>query len=385
MSENPKISSSRRIKYRRKHKRSFKRIFGRILAGLLVLLATATWLFVLRDGSASHQRQMAALPSPTASTTGNPRALVHLPADDAPHHNTTEWWYYNGHLHTDAGQRYAYHVAVFLRRELADHTMFHVSLVDLQTGKHYTGQARTEGIPSLPKKDGFDFSYAGWQVAGSGPKHALNITMKGFSFKLDLDDVHPPTLHQAPGSVGPGELNFGPAGNSFYYSRMRIPTQGTLTVGGVSKPVTGQSWFDHQWGDFLSTDVGWNWFAIQLDDGADIMLYQVFDPHGKILLQAGTYSRDGHVVALGKDDYAMKSLGSWTSPDSKDTYPVDWALSIPSQKLELTVKPFVNACEFNGLETILKIYWEGPIQITGTRQGVGYLELSGYNKTSNNK
>ena len=57
---------------------------------------------------------------------------------------------------------------------------------------------------------------------------------------------------------------------------------------------------------------------------------------------------------------------------------MDWALSIPGRKLALTAKPFVNACEFNGLETILKIYWEGPIQLTGTSQGVGFLELSGY-------
>ena len=243
--------------------------------------------------------------------------MVKLPADDAPHDSTTEWWYYNGHLHTDSGQRYAYHVAVFLRRELTDHTIFHVSLVDQQTGKHYAGQARTAGIPSLPKQDGFDFSYAGWHVAGSGPRHTLNIVAKDFTLALDLADVTPPTLHQAPGSGGPGLLDFGAAGKSYYYSRMRIPSQGTVTVEGVSNRVTGQSWFDHQWGDFQSTDMGWNWFAIQLDDGANIMLYQVFDPKGKSILQAGTYSRDGDTIALGKGDYALKTLGSWTSPDSK--------------------------------------------------------------------
>jgi predicted secreted hydrolase len=382
MSASPTTPPVRSVKRRQRHKRSFKRIGGPFLAGLLVLLAIAAWLFVLMDGPDSHQRQMAALPAPTAPISISADTLVHLPRDDAPHHNTTEWWYYNGHLHTEAGQRYAYHVAVFLRRALADHTMFHVSLVDLQTGKHYTGQARTEGIPAVPRRDGFDFNYAGWQVAGSGPQHRLNIVMEDFSFALDLADVHPPTLHQAPGVGGPGLLDFKTAGKSFYYSRMRIPTHGTLTVGGVSRQVTGQSWFDHQWGDFLGTDVGWNWFAIQLDDGADIMLYQVFDPQGKPLLQAGTYKRDGQTIALGKDDYALKSIGSWTSPDSQVTYPVAWALSIPSQKLELTAKPFVNACEFNGLASILTIYWEGPILIGGSSQGVGYLELSGYNKTS---
>lgn len=365
---------------RRKH--SIRRYVGPIIGGIFIVLALAAWLFVLHEGSGPSISQIPTLPSPALSATakGSGAELIHLPADDAPHHNATEWWYYNGHLHTHAGQRYAFHVAVFLRRGLTDHTLFHVSLVDLQTGKHYTDQARTAGIPSSGKQDGFDFSYAGWRVAGSGPKHTLNIKTKDFTLALDLTDASPPTLHQAPGSGGPGLLDFGAAGKSYYYSRTRMPSHGTLSLGGVSKPVTGQSWFDHQWGDFESTALTWNWFAIQLARDADIMLYQVFDPQGKVIMQAGTYSRGGRTTMLGKGDYVLKSRGSWTSPDSQVTYPVEWDISIPSQKLALTVKPFVNACEFNGMETIMKIYWEGPVQIAGSKQGVGYLELSGYSK-----
>jgi predicted secreted hydrolase len=303
---------------------------------------------------------------------------VRLPEDDAPHQNSTEWWYYNGHLRTAAGQRFAYHVAVFLRRELNVHTIFHISLVDLKTNKHYRAQARTAGIPSVEGQAGFDFKYADWHVAGLGPKHTLNITTQDFSLALELNDAHAPVMHQVPGVEEPGLLDFGAAGKSYYYSRMRIPSQGTLTVGGVAKPVTGQSWFDHQWGDFESSALKWNWFAIQLDDGADIMIYQVFDSKGQSITQAGTLSRNGHTTLLGTGDYSLQPRGNWTSPDSKVTYPLEWGLSIPSQKLELTTKPFVRNCEFNGLETILKIYWEGPVAITGSKQGVGYMELSGY-------
>lgn len=308
--------------------------------------------------------------------------LARLPGDDAAHHDKTEWWYYNGHLRTDGGQRFAYHVAVFLRRELSDHTVFHVSLVDLGTGKHYSGQARTAGVPSSVKKDGFDFAYPGWRVAGSGANHRMRVTTRDFTLALDLSDTRQPTLHQVPGVGGPGLLDFGAAGKSYYYSRMRMPTRGTLALGGAARPVTGESWFDHQWGDFESTALKWNWFALQLDDGTDIMLYQVFDPRGRPVTQAGTIHREGKTTLLGTGDYTLKPAGNWISPASKVAYPLTWEISLPGQNLSLTAKAPVSACEFNGLETIMKIYWEGPVDISGSRRGVGYMELSGYGKAS---
>jgi predicted secreted hydrolase len=359
-----------------RRKRTLKRLLGPAIAVLFVLLALATWWFVLQDRGDGQSLQAPAPASAPADRAG----LVRLPADDAPHHNTTEWWYYNGHLRSDTGQRYAYHVAVFLRRELSDHTIFHVSLVDLQTGRHYTGQARTAGVPSTVRQDGFDFVYPGWRVAGSGPKHALDIKTKDFHLVLDLSDAEPPTLHQARGSGGPGLLDFGTAGKSYYYSRMRMPSRGSLTLGGTATPVSGDSWFDHQWGDFESTALKWNWFAIQLDDGGDIMLFEVFDERGALVTQAGTISREGRMTMLGSGDYSLRPITHWTSPDSKVTYPVDWAISIPVQNLALTAKALVKGSEFNGLETILKIYWEGPVGISGSSTGVGYLELSGYGK-----
>ena len=39
----------------------------------------------------------------------------------------------------------------------------------------------------------------------------------------------------------------------------------------------GEVWFDHQWGNFEASRLAWNWFALQLDDGSSVMLYQLFD------------------------------------------------------------------------------------------------------------
>ena len=46
--------------------------------------------------------------------------------------------------------------------------------------------------------------------------------------------------------------------------------------------VTGEAWMDHQWGDFATyQEGGWDWFAVQLDDGTDVMLYLIRDADGE--------------------------------------------------------------------------------------------------------
>ncbi len=56
----------------------------------------------------------------------------------------------------------------------------------------------------------------------------------------------------------------------------RMPTSGTLTVRGSSIAVRGLSWMDHEFGTSVleKGQTGWNWFALQLDDGTDLMLYE---------------------------------------------------------------------------------------------------------------
>ena len=77
-----------------------------------------------------------------------PVELVNLPADDGPHDNYTEWWYYNGHLQAQDGKRFSFHYVIFVINRLAGHTVAHASLVDHQTGRHYTTQQRTAGKPN---------------------------------------------------------------------------------------------------------------------------------------------------------------------------------------------------------------------------------------------
>jgi hypothetical protein len=70
----------------------------------------------------------------------------------------------------------------------------------------------------------------------------------------------------------------------------------------------------------------------------------------------------------------------WTSEKTGAKYPVGWRIEVPRERLQLTIKPVLENQE---LALMPLTYWEGAIEITGTRDGKpikgrGYLELTGY-------
>jgi len=372
---------SSRGKARPGSSRWFRRYRWLVIGGWLIMLLAIAWVVFFRaetpavgTPAAPASKDAAAVMKPAAALPA-----VKLPADDAPHSALTEWWYYSGHLQTDSGERYSFHMASFLRQGTLAHTVFHGSLLDHQNEKLYTEQARTAGNPSDGRRDGFDFTFGDWQMRGEGAQHAAKMKGKAFALELQLDDRQPPVLHQAPGTPVAGLLDFGVAGLSYYTSRPRMSAQGTLTLNGTTRPVHGEVWFDHQWGDFEAAQLRWNWFALQLTDGADIMLFELFDRQGKPVLRTGTHFKDSVVTALGAQDFAADSQGTWKSPASGIVYPVNWTISIPSRDLKLKVDPVLRASEFDARTTTLNVYWEGAVKLSGSHSGVGFMELSGYN------
>ncbi len=305
---------------------------------------------------------------------------LNLPADDAAHGAGMEWWYYSGILNAQGGGRYAFHVAVFVANALVKHTVMHVALTDLQSGKRYTRQSRTGGLPARASASGFDFRQDGWQVQGFGPDHSVRMSFDGgVSLDLALRDAGPVVAHRAAGSQTPGLLDFGDSGISYYYSRPRMAAQGSLHIGG--KPalaLEGPVWFDHQWGDFDVTRLGWNWFALHLSDGSDVMVYELFDAQGRSVTTTGTLSTAAGSRPLAPDEVALTPLRRWTSPKTQVGYALEWKLKLPGG--ELLVQPFFDNSEFDAGASSANIYWEGPVKASGSAQGEGFMELSGYER-----
>jgi predicted secreted hydrolase len=323
------------------------------------------------DASQKPKERTAALPP------------LNLPADDAPHGSAMEWWYYSGVLNARGGQRFGFHMVVFVANGLIKHTVMHAALTDLQTGKRYISQMRTAGTPANGGanggSNGFDFRQEGWQVTATPASHRLRAAIEGgASVELALQGGGQVVAHRAPGSETPGLLDFGASGISYYYSRPRLQATGEVTVGGKPLRVNGDIWFDHQWGEFDVLTLGWNWFALHLSDGSDLMLYELFDTQGRSVMTAGTISSVQGSVPLKAGEIELVPGNKWVSPRTHLAYPVEWRLKLPSGVLD--IKPFQPDSEFDSSATTANVYWEGPVKVSGVLTGEGFLELSGYDR-----
>jgi len=147
--------------------------------------------------------------------------------------------------------------------------------------------------------------------------------------------------------------------------------------------VTGLSWMDREWSTSAlgSNQVGWDWFALHLDDGSDIMLYQLRNRDGTTDPFSGgsVRSTDGTVTTLHASDISWQPVGEWLSPHTQGRYPAEWEVRIAPLELTLAITPLVADQE---LQVTVR-YWEGAVDVNGTRRGVpvrgeGYLEMTGY-------
>ena len=355
---------------------------------------------VLANPAAAHP---VVTPAPAASPRPADPVPVVLPADDAPHDRLTEWWYDTGHLRAADGRRFGFELVVF-RAERGGFPVSwasHLALTD-ETGHAFHYAQRSEIGPQVDRspRDGdgpleYSFEVDGggrtpWTMAGGDGRDELHASatgdevdgddVSGFGLDLRLETRKPAALHG-----GDGWIDFGPAGGSYYYSRTDMAATGTVTLGDETFAVEGDAWFDHQWGDFISVGGGgWDWFAVNLDDGTDLTLSLVRAPDGTYPLVYGTLvGADGTTTNLGADAFTVDVTGHWTSPATGATYPAGWRVRVPSQALEIGLRPAVAQQELDTRSTTGVVYWEGSQVVTATRAGSplggeAYVELTGY-------
>ena len=145
----------------------------------------------------------------------------------------------------------------------------------------------------------------------------------------------------------------------------------------------GQAWFDHQWGDFrIDAFLGWDWVEMQFDDGEDLMLYLIRDEAGEFMTAEGAYvGADGRHRMLAGDDFELVATGAtWESPETGAVYPAQWRVLVPSLDIDVLVTPLVADQEMDTRATTTIVYWEGAVEATGTRPGVGFVELTNYDR-----
>jgi predicted secreted hydrolase len=305
---------------------------------------------------------------------------VRLPRDEAPHcYGGVEWWYYTGRLMADDGSAYGIHAVVFhLPREplihLTDVWAAHYAVLDVDQGNFAYDQTAILGpSPDRSTADrGFEVDARIVQLRGLDGADELNAAFEDQRFALAL------TLNDRGGAVphrGSGYAPYGSEAWSFYYSRPKMAATGTLRIGGSTKQVTGDFWFDRQWGLALNNPLQpWDWFSIRLDDGRRFMLYLF--PGETSLLALGTYvPMSGSPAELSGEDFTITPRSTWTSPRTGDAYDVAWTIDFPLQGLELEVVAVQADQELDARRTTLNTYWEGLCAVNGQERGVA---VTGY-------
>jgi predicted secreted hydrolase len=335
--------------------------------------------------------QKGRIPDAGPSPTATPLPPIAFPQDEAPHRNLTEWWYYTGHFHgTDAqgnAHAYGFELTVFqtLRGQVGPYYAAHYAISDITRGEfHYDQRIALGSLATLPQPgstDGFDLGVQEWRVMGLNGSDTLSASMSDYAIALALKDALPhPALHG-----GKGIITLGQAGYSYYYSRPLMSLNGVIQDHGARIQVTGQAWFDHQWGNFISlAGFGWDWFSIQLDNRTEYMLYVIRDAQKKPISVFGTaVDADGTVSEIPAEQVATTATGSWTSPQTGGVYPSGWKVTLPSHELALTMTPELLDQELVTAQSTGVAYWEGAVRIAGQAGGApiigqGYVELTGY-------
>jgi predicted secreted hydrolase len=323
--------------------------------------------------------------SPPPQGEAAPRPIA-FPRDEAPHDTLTEWWYYTGHLRAEDGTRYGFESVIFqsIRSDIPPYFSAHTAITDRQRGTFRYDQRTQSSNASLlgtEANKGFDFRIGDWAWRGLDGHDHVEGTIPGYAITLDLAGTKPPALHKG------GYIDYGAAGGSYYYSRTRMTVSGTIVDNGVRKAVTGDAWFDHQWGNFLTVSTGgWDWFSAHLDDGSDFTIYLIKGEGRQVLGSLGTYvAPDGTTADIPFADVKVEVLNQWKSPYTGVTYPSGWRVSLPTLGLVLTWTPVVLDQELDTRQSTANIYWEGEVTIAGTRNGApvggqGYVELTGYDQ-----
>ena len=380
-----------------------------IALALVAAVAVVAFLIVAEREGPGRGGTVAARLGVTAALDGGdpagfaraitPRDLV-FPADHGPHPEfRTEWWYYTGNLTAAGGRHFGFELT-FFRAALVPPApraprgsawasdqvyVAHFALTDTRGARFRAWSRASRAAQGLAgaQSPPFRVWVEDWSVSGDRPA-ALPMTLRAAAddvvLSLVLDSTKPPVLQ---GERGLSRKGAEPGNASFYYSLTRMTARGEVRIGTETLAVAGLAWMDREWStSALGKDlVGWDWWALQLDDGRDLMFYRLRRRDGTAdPWSAGTLvDARGVARAVKGEDVRIEVLGSWTSPVSRVRYPSGWRFALPRDHLTLEIAPRLVDQELR----VGARYWEGAVTVRGTAAGQpiagqGYVELVGY-------
>jgi predicted secreted hydrolase len=317
-----------------------------------------------------------------------------FPEDHAQHQGfRNEWWYFTGNLEADDGRHFGYQLTFFsialkppgpLPQPASTWDsdtlwMAHFAVTDRAGNTHQAFERFSRGNPGLagvaqaPWRVWLD----DWQVQGRASPDTFPWQLQARAGEVELSlQLLPGKAPVLQGDAGLSRKSATPGNASYYYSYTRMPTQGELHSGGERIAVQGNSWLDREWStSALDADQGgWDWFSLQLDDGSELMYYQLRTLQGAAhAASAGSFTdAAGQQQTLAAEDVRLAPLQEWTSP-SGTSYTTRWSLEWQGRRV------LVAAIVQEQWMNLSLPYWEGAVEVldpqNGALLGRGYLEM----------
>ena len=315
-----------------------------------------------------------------------PGSLIHFPLDEGNHPTSqTEWWYLNAFV---TGQTTGNNYSVML-------TYFY------QSGSSFNGY-RFFNIADDSKSEFYPHSsycsythlsrdYLNIEATNFEGKNEKWITAKDSlgnlipfeyqisaispygSIEIDCNAIKRPLM-----IGGDGFLRQGVSGLTYYYSLTKLNLSGLLTLKGITEPISGFAWINHQYGELQSTvQERYEWFSIQLSNGMDLNLWSIFNSQNQLpdslnYSLCTIYIDDQHDTTISNFDLTRLKY-SYTKTSS-NCYSQKWHFIW--ENIDLVITTLQPDCEI----TIPYQIYEGGTTIQGTVDGlpvtgVGFAEL----------
>jgi len=311
-----------------------------------------------------------------------------FPADHGPHPQfRVEWWYVTANLTDAGGAAYGAQWTLFRQAIVAgaEHEgwanqqiwMGHAAVTRADTHRYAEtfarggiGQAGAEASPFRAWIDA-------WEMRGPDVMNAeniapleLNASGADFSYALRLDADRPLVLQ---GDTGYSRKSLREQA-SYYYSQPHYRVKGRLTIDDTPADVTGQAWLDREWSSqpLASDQTGWDWLSLHLNSGDKLMLYRMRQTDGHHYGSGKWIAPDGKAELLTSADIDFAPQAFTEVAGRK--IPTTWRIAIPRRGLAIICVP-LNPRSWMGTNFP---YWEGPISLSGSHGGLGYLEMTGY-------
>ena len=316
-----------------------------------------------------------------------PGKVFSFPEDHGPHDGfRIEWWYVTANLKDAQGNLFGVQWTLFRNALQAgptqsgwrDSTVWLGHAAVTSATHHYAaeryarggvGQAGAQAVPFNAWIDDWNFAS---RPGAASPLADMQLTASGaqFAYDLHLTSSRPLVLQGEQGYSRKSDQ--GQA--SYYYSQPFFSATGSVRIDGTTYQVSGPAWLDREWSSqpLAANQSGWDWFSLHLDRGEHLMLFRVRQQDGPGYLTGTWITADGQAQTLRSEQIEL--VPQDTAKVAGRSMPVRWTIRIPDKQLDISL----SALNPNAWMNLRIPYWEGPVRVSGSHGGRGYLEMTGY-------